>query len=108
MGKNFVGQSKFPHAFGFTDEAVKKLERIAVLLELENASKAITVSIELAMRYAEAHAKGKTTAMFCTPELSASIKNHPDFFEALCQEGVIEWLTPFVMGKATTPPEENQ
>jgi hypothetical protein len=30
------------------------------------------------------------------------------FFKALCQEGVIEWLTPFVLGKTATSPEENQ
>ena len=35
-------------------------------------------------------------------------KNNPEFFDALCREGVIEWLTPFVMGKSTIPPEENQ
>jgi hypothetical protein len=48
---------------------------------------------------AEAYVKGKTGVVFCTPELEASIENHPDFFKALCQEGVIEWLTPFVLTK---------
>jgi hypothetical protein len=57
---------------------------------------------------AEAYAKGETEFVFCTPELKSSIENNPAFFEALCQEGVIEWLTPFVLGKATTPPEKNQ
>ena len=92
---------------GFTDEGVKKLERIAALLELENPDKAVSVSVHLAALYAEACVKGKTGVVFCTPELKSSIENNPDFFKALCQEGVIEWLTPFVLGKAITPPEKN-
>ncbi len=42
------------------------------------------------------------------PSIVSYWKNNPDFFKALCQEGVIEWLTPFVLGKSTIPPEENQ
>jgi hypothetical protein len=92
----------------FTDRGIKKLERIAALLELEDADKAVSVSVHLAALYAEAYVKGKTEFVFCTPELKSSIENNPEFFEALCQEGAIEWLTPFVLGKSTTPPEENQ
>lgn len=103
-----MGKDKFRNNFSFTDEGKKKLERIAALLELEDSTKAVSVSVHLASECAEAYVKGATNYLFCTPELSASIKNHPAFFEALCQEGVIEWLTPFVLGKSTTPPEENQ
>jgi hypothetical protein len=42
------------------------------------------------------------------PGIVSCWKNNPAFFEALCQEGVIEWLTPFVMGKTARSPEENQ
>jgi hypothetical protein len=94
--------------FNFNDEGVKKLERIAALLELENPHKAVSLSVHLAALHAEAYVKGKTGLVFCTPEIESSIENNPAFFEALCQEGVIEWLTPFVLGKSTIPPEENQ
>jgi hypothetical protein len=102
-----MGKGKYLRC-GFTDEGVKKLERIAALLELENPDKAVSVGVHLAALYAEAYVKGKTGLVFCTSELKSSIENNPAFFEALCQEGVIEWLTPFVLGKSTIPPEENQ
>jgi hypothetical protein len=64
--------------------------------------------MEMVYLYSKAYVKGKTSYVFCTPELEACIENHPAFFEALCQEGVIEWLTPFVLGKTATSPEKNQ
>jgi hypothetical protein len=103
-----MGKDKFPLAFEFNDKGVKKLQRIAALLGLEDSNEAVSHSVHLAAHYAEAYVKGKTEFVFCTPELAASIKNYPDFFKALCQEGVIEWLTPFVLGKTATSPEENQ
>lgn len=42
------------------------------------------------------------------PSIVSCWKNNPEFFETLCQDGVIEWLAPFVLGKSTIPPEENQ
>jgi hypothetical protein len=102
-----MAEDKFPHKLGLSDECKKDLERAAALLDIEGWHAALEGGIEIVKAGAEAYVKGKTGLVFCTPELEASIENHPDFFEALCQEGVIEWLTPFVMGKATTPPEKN-
>jgi hypothetical protein len=102
-----MGKDKFSHKVGFSDNAKKKMDRVAALLNLEDWCCSIDYGMDLALQDAEAHVKGKTAVVFCTPELAISIKNHPAFFAVLCQEGVIEWLTPFVLGKPTTPPEEN-
>jgi len=96
-----------PHLLGFTDEDKRRMERAAALLNKKDWVAAINFGGTMVQFYSEAYVKGKTNFVFCTPELDSSIENHPAFFEALCQEGVIEWLTPFVLGKSTTPPEKN-
>jgi len=103
-----MGEDKFPHVLGFTDEHKRGMERVAALLNKQDWAAAIGLGMRMVQFYSEAYVKGKTNYMFCTSELEACIENNPAFFEALCQEGVIEWLTPFVMGKSTTPPKENQ
>jgi len=37
---------------------------------------------------------------FCTPKLAEVLNSNPKFIEALCEEGVVEWLTPFVLTKS--------
>ena len=102
-----MDKDKFPHKVGLSDKCKKDLERAAALLNIEGWHAALEVGIEIVKAGAEAYVKGKTGLVFCTSELEASIENNPAFFEALCQEGVIEWLTPFVLGTSTTPPEKN-
>ena len=103
-----MAEDKFPHKVGLSDECKNDLKRAAALADLEGWHNALEVGIEMVKAGAEAYVKGKTGGVFCTPELQACIENNPAFFEALCQEGVIEWLTPFVLGKSTIPPEKNQ
>jgi hypothetical protein len=103
-----MGEDKFPHKVRLSDKCKNDLERAAALANLEGWTHALEVGTEMVKIGAEAYAKGETEFVFCTPELKSSIENNPAFFEALCQEGVIEWLTPFVLGKSTIPPEENQ
>jgi hypothetical protein len=100
-----MAEDKFPHKIGLSDKCKNDLERAAALADLEGWLNALDVGIEMVKEGAKAHAKGKTGCVFCTPELESSIENNPAFFEALCQEGVIEWLTPFVLGKSTLLPE---
>jgi hypothetical protein len=103
-----MAEDKFPHKVGLSDESKNDLERAAALANLEGWLNALEVGIEMVKAGAEAYVKGKTGVVFCTPELEACIENNPAFFEAMCQECEIEWLTPFVLGKSTIPPEENQ
>jgi len=101
-----MAEDQYPHKVGFSQEARKQFERAAVLLDLKDWTEAIDSGMYMITDAAESCANGKAAVVFCKPELAASIENHPEFFEALCQEGVIEWLTPFVMGRSTITPEE--
>lgn len=103
-----MGDDRFSHHFGVSDKGKKWLEQAAALLNLEDASDALNLGVHFAKDYSKAYVEGKTRYVFCTPEMDAHIENNPAFFAALCEEGVIEWLTPFVLGKSIIPPEENQ
>lgn len=101
-------ENKYPHRLNFTDEHKKNMTRAAALLKEENWIGAIRVGMEIVVNYSEEYVKGKTEIVFCTPELETSIENNPAFFEALCQEGVIEWLTPLVLAKGVPLSEQAQ
>jgi len=38
--------------------------------------------------------------MCVTPEFEKLYENNKEFFNALCEEGVVEWLTPLVLTKS--------
>ena len=103
-----MGKNESTYGLSVPAELKKQLDRAAALLRLDDWIKADSIGSQLVINYAEAYVKGGTEIVFCTPEEKSLFNNHPEFFKALCQEGVIEWLTPFVMGKSTTPPKENQ
>jgi hypothetical protein len=83
-----------------TKKIKKDIDTIAALLKLENGGEALGVAVELALLFAKAHVKGDTNVIFCTPKVDATIRNNPEFIAALCEEGVVEWLTPFVLAKS--------
>jgi hypothetical protein len=97
-----------PHRLCFSDNNRKLMERAAALLKEEDWTEAIRVGMRLVMNHSEQYVKGKTEIVYCTPELKDCIENNPAFFEALCQEGVIEWLTPFVLAKGVPLSEQAQ
>ena len=103
-----MGRNESTYGLSVPAELKKQLDRAAALLGLDDWIKADTLGSRLVINYAEVYVKGKTKVVFCTPEEKSLRDNHPDFFKALCQEGVIEWLTPFVMGKSIASPDENQ
>ena len=78
----------------------KRAQRIAALLELDDWPHVFGLGLRLAEGHAEASVRGKTAVAFCAPKLKEVIENNPEFIAALCEEGVVEWLTPFVLGKA--------
>jgi hypothetical protein len=88
------------YSWPLTKERKKDIDIITALLKLESSGQALVVAVELALLFAKAHAKGETNVIFCTPKVDATIRNNPEFIAALCEEGVVEWLTPFVLGKA--------
>ncbi len=82
------------------DEGLKEAQQAAALLELDNHAQAISLGLTIVLEHAKSCARGKTEIVFCKPELKALLKNNPKFIEALCEEGVVEWLTPFVLTKS--------
>lgn len=101
-----MSEKEYPHVLGFTDKHKKIMERAAALLKEEDWTEAIRVGMRLVMNHSEQYVKGKTEIVYCTSELKECIENNPAFFEALCHEGVIEWLTPFVLGKNVSQSEQ--
>lgn len=101
-------ENKYPHRLGFTDKHKKIMERAAALLKEEDWTGAIRVGMGLVVSYSEQYVNGRTKIVYCTPELEDCIESNPAFFEALCQEGVIEWLTPLVLAKGVPLSEQAQ
>jgi hypothetical protein len=101
-----MSEDRYPHHIAVTDKGRKEAERAAVLLNLENWVQAASLGIKLVLDHAEASVKGATAIAYCTPETRAILESNPRLIEALCEEGVVEWLTPFVLTKSkqsTTP-----
>jgi hypothetical protein len=91
---------RYPHKLQFCDAGRKQFERIAVLLDLDDWYKAIGFSAVFTLQFAEQQVKGKTEVAYITPELKKLLTSDSKFFEALCEEGVLEWLTPLVIAKS--------
>jgi hypothetical protein len=87
-------------SINFPHKERKRAERIAALLKLSDWPHAFGIGLHLAEQHAEASARGKTAVAFCAPKLTELLENNPEFIAALCEEGVVEWLTPFVLAKS--------
>lgn len=88
-----------PHRLVITNDGKREAERAAALLNLDTWCQALSLGANLALQHAEAHVKGETEVFFCTPEVAAMLTNNKEFIGALCEEGVVEWLEPFVLTK---------
>jgi hypothetical protein len=74
---------------------------VLVKLGLDGNGQALRIGLDLALEHAKASVTGgRTKVIFCKPELAALLENNSKFIEALCEEGVVEWLTPFVLTKS--------
>ena len=98
----FKGTNETPHAVGLCDRSKADLEAVAALLELGKWTNAIGFSVRLALNYAKAYVKGETEVCFLTPEQATLLgDSNEEFIKALCEDGVIEWLTPLVLRRET-------
>jgi hypothetical protein len=88
------------HKVGFNDVGKKNWERIAALLGLDSWLDAIGAGETIALECAEQYVKGKTHVLCVRPEFASLYENNKEFFNALCEEGVVEWLTPLVLTKS--------
>lgn len=85
-----------PHGLSFTDESKKNWTRVAALLGLDDWCGALGVAEDIMSRIAEEYVKGNNEIHAVPKEFAKVYRNNPEFFEALCEEGVVEWLEPFV------------
>jgi hypothetical protein len=95
----FENSKEHPHMLGVSDKARKRGERVAALMNLDDWSTSYGLGLDIASEYAEEYVKGNTNFIFCTKEFDELVSNNQKFFEALCEEGVVEWLTPLVLAK---------
>lgn len=79
--------------------AKRRLDTICVLMEHESDLHSLTWAMDMGEEIAKKHARGQTSYHCMKPALGNLIQNNLEFFEALCEEGVVEWLTPLVMRK---------
>ena len=94
---------KYPHKLQFNDAARKPFDRIAALMDFDDWEIAIAYSGDITLQCAEQAVKGNTVIVCTTPEFDQLYENNPEFFKALCEDGVIEWLTPLVLAKSINP-----
>jgi hypothetical protein len=92
--------TKYQYTLRYSEKFDQRVSRTQALLKLESWSRALDYSIELAESCAECHVKGDTEVVCVTPDLADLMKNNPKFFDALCEEGVVEWLSPLVLTKS--------
>lgn len=89
-------------AISLGEKNIKKVLQIAALMDLGDktrspAKMALDFAIDLGLDYAKNYIQGKTAISFCEAKGAEIFNNHLQFFEALCEEGVIEWLEPLVL-----------
>lgn len=89
-----------PHGVRFSDESKKNWVRIAALFNLDDWCRAFDIAERLTLKAAEEHIKGNKEVIFVTPGFAKIIGDNPEFFKALCEEGVVEWLKDFVLSRA--------
>jgi len=95
----YESTKEHPHVLGFSDSCKKKSERVAALMDLDDPGVSYVLGLDMVLKYAEEAVKGKSSYIFCTKEFYELVNNNQKFFEALCEEGVVEWLTPLVLTK---------
>lgn len=79
---------------------MKNWVRIAALLNLDDCYKALHFAEAFVLIFAEENVKGNKDVLHVTPEFAKLYNDHPEFFKALCKEGVVEWLKDFVLSRA--------
>jgi hypothetical protein len=98
---------KYPHKLQFNDAGREPFDRIAALMDFDDWKIAIVYSGDIILQCAEQAVKGNTVIVCETPEFDQLYQNNKEFFKALCEDGVIEWLTPLVLAKSSTPTHDH-
>ena len=95
-----MGKSSSKIKIEVNNEGWKDCGRVAALMELDDEFEALGFALKLALECAERYVKGNTEVLSVKPEFALLYENNKEFFNALCEEGVVEWLTPLVLTKS--------
>ena len=90
-----------PHGIDYTKEVHRRLEKVAALMDFKGTETVWEMALVLYEEYAKNKIKGHETVLV-SPELAKLIHQNPHFFEALTEDGLIEWLEPLVKSKPLT------
>ena len=69
-------------------------------MELDDEFHALSFALNLALECAKRYVKGNTEVLCVKPEFASLYENNKEFFNVLCEEGVVELLTPLVLTKS--------
>jgi hypothetical protein len=99
----------FPYSITYNEDFKRDIDRVNALMDFDDSRKGWCFSMKLGLLAAEAYVKGDTETVFVKPSVRKFIKENPRFLEALLEEGVVEWLTPFVIRgpQSATVPESS-
>lgn len=84
-----------PHGIYYTEEVHRRLEKIAAILDLADTTKVWANALEMYEEYAKQKIKN-LEPVFVSENLANLISQNTHFFEALTEDGLVEWLEPLV------------
>ena len=102
-----MGKSSSKIEIEVNNEGWKNCGRVAALMDFDDEFEALGFALALALECAERYVKGNTKVLSVKPEFALLYENNKKFFKALCEDGVVEWLTPLVLAKSSTPPHDH-
>ena len=95
-----MGKSSSKIQIEVNSEGWKNCGRVAALMELDDEFQTLGFALGLALVCAKRYVKGNTEVLCVKPEFASLYENNKEFFNALCEEGVVEWLTLLVLTKS--------
>jgi hypothetical protein len=87
-----------PYGITYGKDVLKDLLKVAALLDLEDERRVWSNSLSYYYEYAQNKVKG-LQPIYVSEKLASLIHQNPHFFEALTEDGLVEWLEPLVKSK---------
>lgn len=87
-----------PYGINYTEEVHRRLEKVAAILDLEDTKMVWSRALSSYEEYAKHRVRGLEPVLV-SPNLAKLISENLSFFEALTEDGLVEWLEPLVKSK---------
>ena len=87
-----------PYSLCYSEAINKQINKISALLDFDDELLVWLNALNLYEEAAKNKIKGKKP-IFLEEKLAKLIEGNPEFFEALSSDGVVEWLSHFVLSK---------